>query len=257
MLAIEASQREASIALRPAGEIIAIAEESIRSEGVGDDLVPAIARLCDRCGVGAHTIGTIAVSIGPGGFTGLRVSVAVAKMLAFTTGALLVDVPTSLVAAECAGPFPPAVNSLTVLLAIKTRGADTTAWSARFRRGARSEPDLASGRGGIWHPDGPEAVRAIVDRSDEGPSESPEGSDPIRSDSSDAFIADWSLLPQFRKTTEARGRCCAPLSLSAAGCLRVAERLFAGGRRCDPQRILPIYPREPEAVTLWQSRYGP
>jgi hypothetical protein len=40
----------------------------------------------------------------------------------------------------------------------------------------------------------------------------------------------------------------------AAACLAVAERMSGRGEFADPLALLPLYPRQPEAVTIWEQR---
>jgi tRNA threonylcarbamoyl adenosine modification protein YeaZ len=108
-----------------------------------DDLMPAIARLGARAGATPRSIARVAVSIGPGGFTAVRVATAAAGAIAEATGATLVGVPTADVVARRvagAGPFA-------VLLA----GKDQTAWaqvyaSANEARGEARVVDAAGAR---------------------------------------------------------------------------------------------------------------
>ena len=58
------------------------------------DLMPTIAALCDEHGVTPADLAEVYVSLGPGSFTGLRIAVATAKMLALSLGVKLVGVPT-------------------------------------------------------------------------------------------------------------------------------------------------------------------
>ena len=39
-------------------------------------------------------------------------------------------------------------------------------------------------------------------------------------------------------------------------CARVAARRLEAGATVDPLALMPIYPRQPEAVTLWERRHG-
>jgi tRNA threonylcarbamoyladenosine biosynthesis protein TsaB len=58
------------------------------------DLAPAILRALEMTGVKMADLKAIAVAIGPGSYTGLRISLALAKGLAFAHGLNLVAVPT-------------------------------------------------------------------------------------------------------------------------------------------------------------------
>jgi hypothetical protein len=42
----------------------------------------------------------------------------------------------------------------------------------------------------------------------------------------------------------------------ARACLDVAVALETSGASIDPAGLAPIYPRPPEAVTLWDRRHG-
>jgi tRNA threonylcarbamoyladenosine biosynthesis protein TsaB len=59
-----------------------------------EQLTPAIDTLCKQTGVSLRDVGAIAVSIGPGMFTGLRVGVVTAKALAHALAVPVVAVPT-------------------------------------------------------------------------------------------------------------------------------------------------------------------
>jgi len=57
-------------------------------------LLPAVDRALDEARITLDGLGGIAVSIGPGSFTGLRIGLSTAKGLAYATGLPLVGVPT-------------------------------------------------------------------------------------------------------------------------------------------------------------------
>jgi tRNA threonylcarbamoyl adenosine modification protein YeaZ len=65
-----------------------------------DGMMSAIDGLCDELGIGRDQIARVVVSVGPGGYTGLRVSVTLAKVLALGLGCAVVGVETAAVAAE-------------------------------------------------------------------------------------------------------------------------------------------------------------
>lgn len=102
-LGIETSGQHGSVALRRSGTLL---EERILSrEGQrhARTLVPELRRLLGRHSLAPHQVETLAVSIGPGSFTGLRVGVVCAKTWAYATGARLVAVDTLLAVAQQTG----------------------------------------------------------------------------------------------------------------------------------------------------------
>lgn len=68
-----------------------------------DGIMHAIGSLCGEHGIRPGDIGTVLVSVGPGGYTALRIATTTAKMLAATLGARLIAVPSALVAARSVG----------------------------------------------------------------------------------------------------------------------------------------------------------
>lgn len=63
-----------------------------------DAVMDALGALAQSCGVAPASIGRIIVSIGPGGYTALRIATTSAKVLADTLGAQLIAVPSARVA---------------------------------------------------------------------------------------------------------------------------------------------------------------
>jgi len=69
-----------------------------------DGVMVAVASACDSGGITARDVDAIAVSIGPGGYTALRIAATTAKTLAFACDCPVVPVPTWAVARESIGP---------------------------------------------------------------------------------------------------------------------------------------------------------
>ncbi|MCC7474273.1 MAG: tRNA (adenosine(37)-N6)-threonylcarbamoyltransferase complex dimerization subunit type 1 TsaB [Pirellulales bacterium] len=97
ILALETSARHGSVALLhgEAGPARLVAELAL----VGDErsaqaLLPAVRKLLDQSAWPAGTIDIVAVAVGPGSFTGLRIGVTAAKTFAYAVGADLVGVNT-------------------------------------------------------------------------------------------------------------------------------------------------------------------
>ncbi len=93
LLAIETSSSVGSIALCDGAVLRA---QRTFSHGLQNAarVLPLIDEVCRERGITAKDITDVAVSIGPGSFTGLRIGVTLAKTLAFATGAKLLAVPT-------------------------------------------------------------------------------------------------------------------------------------------------------------------
>lgn len=70
--------------------------------GHAERLVPMIGAAMEQAGLGFHEIDRIAVTVGPGTFTGTRIGVAAARALALATGAALVGASSLAVMAEVA-----------------------------------------------------------------------------------------------------------------------------------------------------------
>lgn len=92
-----------------------------------DDLMPSIARVCERAGVKPSELERVAVSAGPGGFTGLRLAVVTAKFIAEGTGAACISVPTAEVVARRCG----VKGRFGVALACKGASAFVTTFDGR------------------------------------------------------------------------------------------------------------------------------
>ncbi|MGP1273062.1 MAG: tRNA (adenosine(37)-N6)-threonylcarbamoyltransferase complex dimerization subunit type 1 TsaB [Phycisphaerales bacterium] len=79
-----------------------------RGDRHDDLLMPAIDRVFRAAGCAPRDLERIAVSIGPGGYTGLRIATAAASVLGMTTGAMVLGIPSAWVAARrvrAGGPF--------------------------------------------------------------------------------------------------------------------------------------------------------
>lgn len=93
LLAVETATQRQSVALLDGSTVLARSDEDA-ARSHAKKLVPAVDRLLAGNGLTLSSLGALAVSIGPGSFTGLRVGLA--TMLAFrsVTGLPLVAVPT-------------------------------------------------------------------------------------------------------------------------------------------------------------------
>ncbi len=218
ILAIETSNPSAGVSSagvaigRLGRSLETIAVERLERGG-DDELLPAIARLVASAGAQARDLTRVGVSIGPGGFTGVRIAVAAAKMIAEATGAPCVGVASAQVVARRVSadgrPFA-------VALASKRETAHLTVFDAS----------------GECEGDG--AIRQARD---------------LQTLSVARLIADEHLPATFRQAADDLAIVIEPATFDPVACLE----LVAVGAPVDPIALAPFYPREPEAVTRWRE----
>jgi tRNA threonylcarbamoyladenosine biosynthesis protein TsaB len=93
VLGIETATSVCGVALVRNGALVA-AREEVRKNIHAERLLPLIAAVLDEAGCSPADLTGIAVSIGPGSFTGLRIGLSAAKGLAWAHGLPVVGVPT-------------------------------------------------------------------------------------------------------------------------------------------------------------------
>ncbi len=218
VLAIETSQRKGGVALRdPAGTAhLEWVAANLRHD---DDLLPAIDRLYRRVGLEPEATDVVGVSIGPGGFTGLRIAVSTAKMFGEALGCKLVAVPSAHVAAESyqgAGP---------IIVALASKGE--TCWATRMIKVDDQWEEATEG-----HP----VDVASLDLADIA-----------------ALVGDEYIPDGIRQACSAAGVPIIAPVFEPLSCLAVAERRLARGETMDALSLGPIYARPPEAVVKWAS----
>lgn len=92
-LAIETSGSAGSVAALQDSNVLA---EVILQPDIGSarSLAPSLKRLLDRVGWQTRHVGLVAVTVGPGSFTGLRIGVTTAKAFAYSAGAEVLGIDT-------------------------------------------------------------------------------------------------------------------------------------------------------------------
>jgi tRNA threonylcarbamoyladenosine biosynthesis protein TsaB len=102
LIAIDTATGHASLALHDGFQVrVEHTWESVRRHTV--ELLPRLVAALEQLGLGAEHLSGVAVTRGPGSFTGLRVGMAVAKGLALAWGLPLIGVPTLDVVAAAQG----------------------------------------------------------------------------------------------------------------------------------------------------------
>jgi tRNA threonylcarbamoyladenosine biosynthesis protein TsaB len=184
------------------------------------DLMPALAAMLERAGLGYGDLDAVAVGVGPGGFTGLRIGIAAARAVAGACGAELR--PVSSLAALAAGI--PAAARLAVVDA--KRGQVFAA--------------LASDGDAGWGPlvaTPAELVALLGDRSARAADQTGETS---------LAAGDGSL--RYRSILEQAGVEVAPddSDVHLVRALHVC-RIALAGTAAAPETVVPDYLREPDA----------
>ncbi len=138
LLAVDTATSLASLALYDQANEVILGEEawhSVNNHTV--ELMPRLVRMMNQQGISAADLDGLAVSLGPGSFTGLRIGLGVAKGLALALKLPLVGVPTPDVIAR-----PHLVQRLPILAILQAgRGRICTAHFGRHRgRWRRTRP---------------------------------------------------------------------------------------------------------------------
>lgn len=132
-LALDTATRDTAVALLDGDRLLAEACEPARSHS--KTLLPMIERLLGQAGLEGEQLEGLAVGIGPGSFTGVRIGLTVAKALAHANGLRLVGVSTLRALAEngrgLAEVICPAVDAL-----------KDEVYSARYRLAGDDEAEL-------------------------------------------------------------------------------------------------------------------
>lgn len=93
-LGVETSGMIGAVALRRAGQTVDSVSLQQSGRRHAQTLVAEVDAMLRRAGISSQQLDVIAVSIGPGSFTGLRVGIVFAKTLAYATGCRLAAVDT-------------------------------------------------------------------------------------------------------------------------------------------------------------------
>ncbi len=205
-----------------------LAEEFIDERNVhAEKLMGMIDAVFRRSGAALEATDGIAVSIGPGSFTGLRIGLSVAKGLAYAGGKPLVPVST--------------LEGMARKAADSSGGEGTTEWILPMLDARRGDVYCALYRIGqeTLHQEWEERVMALGAVADA----LPPGSVTVTGDARHAFerLAQErvpELIGRLRVASDAVARC------SAATIARIGRLRFARGESADPGLLEPHYLRD-------------
>ena len=189
-----------------------------------DDLVGAIDRLFQRAGIEANTIERVAVSVGPGGYTAVRMAVAAGRMIAMATSARCVAVPSAL-----SVMWNVDESDFASGIGVALAGKGDSAWVTVFPNGWREHAA-----------NGTVPAGRLMNASDMSALEG-----------CSTFVADRHIPEAMRNTAADIGLHLQSPTFTARACALAS----AGLPDVKPDLLEPIYPREPDAVRLWRQRH--
>ena len=137
VLAFDTATRATTVALSGVGEVVYTARDDPSAgerPGHATRLLPLTAMVLDRAGIGWEGVDRIAVGVGPGTFTGLRIGIATARALARARDIPLVGVST-LQSLALAGPRARAAVTGPAAAAMPARLLDAVIAVIDARRG--------------------------------------------------------------------------------------------------------------------------
>jgi tRNA threonylcarbamoyladenosine biosynthesis protein TsaB len=218
-VAIETTTPHGSIAVAVADRLLeSTALDPVRRHNL--ELAAEIDRLLRKHGAGPADLGRLFLSIGPGSFTGLRIAVATAKMLAYALPLEVFAVPTiEVVVAN----VPAARSPVAVCLSRKQEQV----YGAVYRHEA-----------GRWRPAVEPAVRTWRELLAAAPR-------PL------AAVGEIGPLGPDDAQVQALGADLAKPRSDMVWALGLA--LARRGLAADPHRLEPLYARRPEAVERWEA----
>lgn len=225
ILAIETSDAVASVAA--AEDVRILRELELPSDGrSAQTLSPAMSDLLRQVGWRPNDVELVAVSIGPGSFTGLRVGVTAAKVFAYATGADVIG-----------------VNTLEALAAAAPGTAKLIAAAVDAQRGDVAAQSFLRGTDGVIISQGP--MRVV----------------PCERWTNELIAGTIVVGPIVPKRLIGAGlplgvevappECHRP---SAGRVAMVAAHYAQQGRRDDPWALLPVYSRLSAAEERWTAR---
>jgi len=229
ILAIESATNQVGCAVGGPDGLLASAH-TIRARHHAESLAPQIEFVVDQAGIALADIGAVAVDIGPGLFTGLRVGITTAISMAWALGVPVITSTSLDLLAH--GVI---TDDREILAVVDARRGEV--FHARYRPDNQglsqiTEPAVAS----------PSELVATLCGSD---------TDVLLvGDGVRAYIDTFGSLDRVDLASDGFNRPCAQVLVALAA--RIAEQ----GGAVDPAEVAPLYLREPDAKAKWEPGGG-
>jgi len=235
ILAVDCSQRVTTI-LVSRGPVVFERQFDPAAVRDREPIWDELKELCDEAHVEPWQFDAVGVTTGPGGFTGLRVSIAFAKAFALARGIPVVALGSATVfAASDAVRGGQGQNKGPWLVALASKAG--TAWCARVTRDG----------GAVFVEEAGEVVDAVAFMPKVSAVAAAGG----------AVLSDEHLDPALLEVVRRSDARLRPIATDPCGFALLVQLAFSRKATVDPMVLAPIYPREPEAVTKWRERHAP
>jgi tRNA threonylcarbamoyladenosine biosynthesis protein TsaB len=234
IVALETATRKGSCALLDGSRLV---ERDVDLRGAG--AVAGLAALLRDEGVAPRDVDAVAVSVGPGSFTGVRIGVAAAQGFCLATGAAAVPVGTLEALAWSALGTEWDVEGTPLLPSVDARRGEV--YAALYRAAARGAPPVR-----LWGPE-PVSPPSLARRFAE--------LKPAAEGVPGVLLGDGAALLFPRFPPEAGWARPAQLSAAGAGSVaRAAADRVAEGRTLTPDELEPVYLRKSDAEIHREER---
>jgi len=232
VLGIEASTPVAATAVATEGKILA--ERMVNNKRTHSvNLLPMVRDVLADAGIDKHKLDGIAVTTGPGSFTGLRIGMSTAKSLAMVLNLPVAGVPTL---ESLAYPLSGQSGLLCPVLNARKNELYVALYRSNGRKMANLLPAFAAGI---------KELASILENYDEHITFLGDGLEEYRPELTELLGKQSRFAPEC--AVFPRGAAVAELGL----------QLIKSGAGSDPMTLLPHYIRESEAEIKWRERCLP
>jgi tRNA threonylcarbamoyladenosine biosynthesis protein TsaB len=227
MLSLDTATLVSTVALATEDKVIA--EFTLQTTKThSEKLMPTIDMLCQFAGVQASDIEAIAVSTGPGSFTGLRIGLATAKALSYANSLPLIGVPTLMGLA-----YNFSSSSCLIVPVLDAQKGNVYHASYRFEQGKLNEIQAVN-------------VMAAADLCHE---LEELGQSVILVGEATSIVMESAKETTLLQVAEPH-----LLMPRAASIAQAAFKTFEAGQVADAMTLTPVYVRRSEAEVLWEKR---
>ncbi len=230
VLALDTATLVSSVALATADTLVA--ELTLQTKKTHSELLmPHVAQILDMAGIKKSELRAVAVSIGPGSFTGLRIGLATAKALAYALNIPIIGVPT-LAAIAFACPVPGAL--LAPMLDAQKGNVYQALYS--WQHGQLTEIESAK-------------VKSLTEALEE----------LSIKDKPVILLGEASTMysREIQQTGKSLVLAEPHVIISRAGSLAILSyKMLSQGITHDVRTLEPLYIRRSEAEVLWEKRHG-